>query len=90
MRTTKHSDKLNSLKNQLIEIENKISKGIRDKRIKAESKVIDKVKTDTKPFFKYAKSMAKTNESIGPLVNKDDKIIADDQGIAEILSQQYK
>ena len=90
MRTTKHSDKLNSLKNQLIEIENKISKGIRDKRIKAESKVIDKVKTDTKPFFKYAKSMAKTNESIGPLVNKDDKIIADDQGMAEVLSQQYK
>ena len=68
MRRTKDKDKLTRLKVELSDVENKINDSLKQKRDKEEKIVIDKLDKDTKPFFKYAKKMAKTNENVGPLM----------------------
>ena len=50
---------------------------------KKESKALEKIKTNPKYFYSYAKSLSKIKSSISMLFNKRDEIITDPKSMAE-------
>ena len=70
-----------------VEIDLKISlqKMMRSK----EEKILPSMKNDPALFYSYARSFSSSKTDIGPLQDKDDNLINDHKGMADILSKQY-
>ena len=77
-------------KNELEIIEAKISKSLNNERLEKEDSVIEKIKSDSKISYKYAKSYSKTNEGIGPLMDEKGNIITENKSMADLLAKQYR
>ena len=60
------------------------------KRTINENEAIEKIKDDSKFFYKYAKNFSSTNESIGPLIDDKGNIVNGSKNMADLLSKQYK
>ena len=85
--TTEKLEKLNKRRGQ-IEIE--IRDSIKEEALKKEIEVIEKIKTNPKAFFTYAKKKSKVITNIGPLLDKNKKLQSDPTIMSNILQDQYK
>ena len=54
-----------------------------------EMQAVEKIKSDPKFFFSYAKKFSKLKSNTGPLLGKDGKLHNEPQKMADILQQQY-
>ena len=67
------------------DIKEEINKRIDEK----ESKAIEKIKSNSKYFYSYAKQLAKVKSSISMLYNESGTIVTDSKGMADILQNQF-
>ncbi len=61
-----------------------------DKALHFENKAINKIKTDSKFFFKYAKSFRVTPSPPNILIDENENSITDPQKIVDMLQDQFK
>ena len=54
-----------------------------------EEKILPSIKKDPALFYSYARSFSSAKTDIGPFHDKDDNLINDHKGMADILSKQY-
>ena len=78
-----------SLMKKLVHIEKALQKSYSDQRQQTESQAIEKIKTNPKFFFSFAKRFSKVKVGIGPLIDSTKKLISAPRKIAEVLSEQY-
>ena len=83
-------EKLVNLNKRRGQIEIDIRDSIKDEARKKEMDVISKIKTNPRAFFSYAKKKSKVITSIGPLLNKENKLQSDPTVMSNILQDQYK
>ena len=72
------------------QIEIDIRDSIKEEALKKEIEVIKKIKTNPRAFFSYSKKKSKVITSIGPLVDKKNKLQSDPKVMSNILQDQYK
>ena len=82
-------EKLDRLNKKKADIEIKIRDAIREEAKIKEKRAIEKIKLNPRAFFTYAKSKSKTVNSIGPLLDKDEKLQSDPLTMSNILQDQY-
>ena len=63
-----------SLMQQLVSIEKELQRSHSEKRQLEETKAIEKIKTNPKFFFSYAKRFSKVKIGIGPLIDSTKKL----------------
>ena len=78
-----------SILKQLTAIEKELQKSHSNRRLDAEAKAIEKIKTNPKFFFTFARRYSKVKVKVGPLINNAKKLTTAPQEMAEILSEQY-
>ena len=80
---------INSLKLQINQIFLELKDLSYTKQQRAEQKAIDKIKTNPKYFYSYAKRLAKTKYGITQLFKNDKEVITDRKEIADALQDQF-
>ena len=76
MSFTRSSVRLASLRHKLLIIEAEISENKEDFIRKKEDKVISRIKSEPKEFYRYAKSKSQAKSVIGPLKKSVDLLLA--------------
>ena len=78
------------LRAKLSIIECKLQDSYRSQESNEEAKAIDKIKSNSKYFFSYAKRRSKTRTPVGPLKDQWGNMISTPTEMANILSDQYE
>ena len=89
-KVTKSWEKFLTIKEEITEIDKRLSESLENVRKKKEDEILLNLKDDLGLFYKYANSFSNLRSEIGPLVDTDGQITADPQEMAELLSLQYK
>lgn len=84
-----NSRKKKNIQLQMIDIEKRILRSIDNDNHQEEKNAIMKIKSDSKSFFKFAKGKKAMKNSIGPVKNKEGKLVYENPGIANELNEQY-
>ena len=84
------TDKLEKLNKRRGQIEIDIRDNIKEEALKKELDVINKIKTNPRAFYSYAKKKSKVITSIGPLVDTNNKLQSDPTVMSNILQEKYK
>ena len=84
------TEKLQKLNKRRGQIELEIRDSIKEEAMKKEFEAIEKIKTNPRAFFTYAKKKSKVLTSIGPLQDKNKKLQSDPTTMSNILQDQYK
>ena len=79
-----------AMRNKLAIIEAKLSESLNNERRNEENDAIEKIKENSKFFYKFAKKYSTINENIGPLQDKKGNIINGNKNMANLLSEQYR
>jgi hypothetical protein len=80
---------IQSVKNQLALICYDMKEAINKSLDLQEQKAVQKVKTNPKFFYSYAKSFSRIKSSISMLFNNDDQIVTDKTKMADLLQDQF-
>ena len=83
-------DKRNLIMTKLAHIERQLQDSYRSQEDYDERRAVEKIKSNSKYFYTYAKKRAKLFVPIGPLANDEGKLVSNSAGMAEILSNQYR
>ena len=86
---TKSECKRASIDEKLTQIEKALQKSHCEERQHTESRAVDKIKTNPKFFYTFARRYSKIKVGVGPLINSDKKTTSSPQEMTEILSDQY-
>ena len=86
---TQSEPRRQSLRKRLIEIEKQLQKSHNAEMEQEERKAVDKIRTNNKYFFAYAKRFSSIKVGIGPLLDAAKSLVACPLKMAEILSDQY-
>ena len=78
-----------SLNKRLIEIEKKLRSSHQAQREEEEKKAVERIKTNSKYFYSYAKRFSNTRVGIGPLLDAANCLVPCSVKMCEILSEQY-
>ena len=54
-----------------------------------ENKIANKIKTDPKLYYRYARSKMDVKDGIGPLTDEDGNVISDNKDMAQVLNQYF-
>lgn len=84
------NEKLEKLNKRRGQIEIDIRDSIKEEALKKELEVINKIKTNPRAFYSYAKKKSKVITSIGPLLDQNKKLQSDPTIMSNILQDQYK
>ena len=85
-----NEDKLKKLNTRKSLLEVDIRNAIREEAIQKEIDVIKKIKTNPRAFYSYAKKKSKTITTIGPLLDKNNKLQSNPILMSNIMQEQYK
>ena len=85
-----YESKIEKLEKKKASLEIQIRDSIRAEALKKEMDVIEKIKTNPRAFFTYAKRKSKTHTNIGPLVDENNKLHCDSATMSNLLQAQYK
>ena len=77
------------LNQRLIEIEKSLQSSHKAQREEEESIAVQRIKTNSKFFYSYAKRFSSTHVGIGPLLDATDQLTSCSETMCEILSEQY-
>ncbi len=61
----------------------------RSAKRKFEKKLADGYSGNSRPFYSYIKKKTKSRPSIGPLKDKKEKVVTEDQEMAEVLNEFF-
>ena len=78
-----------ALTNRLIKIEKQLCQSHCDEEELREASAVQRIKTNSKYFFSYAKSFSRIKTGIGPLEDDSNCLTSNPKTMAEILSDQY-
>ena len=81
---------LNKYNAEKEKIETELKYSIIEEQLRKEVEILDKIKTNPKAFYSFAKRKMKVKSRIGPLKDKEGKLHSDPKNMADILQQQYK
>ena len=81
--------KRRELVDELVDIELKLQESYKRSSTAQEQKAIAAIKRNPKYFFTYVKKFCKTRPAIGPLLDRAKQFVVDNEGMANILSEQY-
>ena len=81
---------LKSLLTKKENIESAIKQSIIEEQRRKEESVLEKIKSNPKVFYAYAKQQSKIKCRIGPLKDKDGKLTSNPKEMADLLQQQYQ
>ena len=84
-----HEKKLEKYNRKKAQVEIDLRDAIREEAKVNEMKAIEKIKKNPRAFFTYAKRQSKTHDTIGPLLDKENKLQSDPKTMSEILQNQY-
>ena len=84
------TSKRERLNKESIDIEYKLQNSYRREKKERETKACDAIKSNSKFFFSYAKSLSRVKTGIGPLIDTAKNIISCPQKMANLLAEQYK
>ena len=73
----------------MINIEIKLKQSYESEKQNQERKATESIKNNPKFFYAYARKHSKTKSKVGPLRNRNDKLVYDKDSIANILQDQY-
>ena len=82
--------KKRKIQSKLANIERRLQESYRSQEKHDEEKAINKIKSNSKYFFSYARRKAKIHTPIGPLTDSTGNLDSSPAGMAKILSQQYE
>ena len=85
-----YKEKIEKLEKKKAKLEIEIRDSIRKEAIKKEVEVIEKIKTNPRAFYTYAKKKSKTHTNISPLVDENNKLHCDSATMSNLLQAQYK
>ena len=85
-----YESRIEKLEKKKASLEIQIRDSIRAEAVKRELDVIEKIKTNPRAFFTYAKRKSKTHTNIGPLVDENNKLHCDSATMSNLLQAQYK
>jgi hypothetical protein len=71
------------------EVDNKVKNLIRNVKRRFEKKLANKEGGSNRSFLAYIKRKTKSRPCIGPLKDKDKKVVTDDEGMAKILNEFF-
>ncbi len=71
------------------EADKAVKKMIRSAKRKLEKKLADGYSGNSRPFYSYIKKKTKSRPSIGPLKDKNEKVVTEDQEMAEVLNEFF-
>ena len=74
---------------KMASIESKLQESLNHKKSLGETRAVEKIRTNPKFFYAYAKSLSTVRVGIGPLINSSKQLISGPRKMAEILSEQY-
>ena len=83
------SDNIQKLEDKLSLLFMDIKDSHEDEKRLQEIKALEKIKSDPKFFFSYAKRFSKLKSNIGPLIDKDGVLQTDPKIMADMLQHQY-
>jgi hypothetical protein len=72
------------------EVEKRVKNLIRNAKRKFEKKLSEGNGGNKRPFFAYVREKTQSRPSIGPLKDKQGKVVTDDEGMAELLNKAFK
>ena len=84
-----NSQKLETLRAELYDVERKIKDSIINQRASKEVKAIECIKKNPRFFYSYAKQFAKQASTVGPLLNDKGNLEHKPKAMADILQNQY-
>ena len=87
--TEPQPEKIKALEQEKIEIEIGIRDSIKEEKSSEEAEAIERIKTNSKAFYSYAKRFCKTKDPIGPLKDTKGKLQNDASNMANLLQDQY-
>ena len=90
LKPTGYEKKLEKLNKKKAMIEISIRDSIREEDIKNEKAAIEKIRTNPRAFFTFANNKSKVMSSIGPLLDKNNKLQSDPIIMSNILQNQYQ
>jgi hypothetical protein len=70
-------------------IRNKVTSEIRKAKKNFEINLAEQIKENPKLFYGYVRSKSKTKVKVGPLENRDGKIVGDSKGMSKLLSEYF-
>ena len=89
MNKTTSGARKEALMRRLVEIEKQLQRSHGNQQEEQENNAVNKIRSNSKYFYSYAKSFSSIKVGIGPLINSAKQIIADPFQMASILSNQY-
>jgi hypothetical protein len=66
-----------------------VKKMIRSAKRKFEKRLADGYSVNSRPFYSYIKKKTKSRPSIGPLKDKNEKVVTEDQEMAKVLNEFF-
>ena len=88
--STTQPERKRSIRARLVQIEESLQSSYRSQEHFDENKAVANIKANPKFFYSYAKKHGKASSPIGPLTDSTGKLDGSPQGMATILSNQYK
>ena len=86
---TRNRDQIASIERKLIDIDKRLIRSHEDEARRTEERAVDKIKSDPKFFFNYARSKSQVRSPICPLIHND-SVITDPGETAEVLKSQFE
>ena len=84
-----NSQKIETLRAELYDVERKIKESIINQRASKEAKALECIKKNPRYFYSYAKQFAKQASTVGPLLNDKGNLEHKPKAMADILQKQY-
>lgn len=78
-----------SLQNSINNIDCDILKSHNDERMHEELRAVNRIKSDSNYFFKYAKKFSNSRPGIGPLMNNDGDLVNNKSDMCDMLLNQF-
>ena len=83
------SNKLDKLRSELYDIEEKIKESITNQQASREAKALESIKRNPRYFYSYAKQFSKQASTVGPLLTESGNLEHKPKEMADILQNQY-
>ena len=90
LQTSNQRKQANYANKKIAEIDNELKESIKSDYKKAEIDAVERIKTDPKHFYSFAKKRSKVKTKIGPLEKADGTLTKNDQEIANLLNQTFE
>ena len=84
-----NAEKLIKLRAELYDLNYKINQSINNQHQQRQNIAVERIKSNPRYFYSFAREHNKLRSTVGPLLNKDGDLIHDPELMANILQQQY-